>query len=125
GQAGGRGPCAREAGGRAAGPAVGAGVHVRQREGAALPAAEPPPLTDRVAGDARVRAEHAALSVDDRARPEHARIPAAQETAIVIVGHEADLLALRLVGRDEAESARVRADLVLVEIADGKMRCCE
>src|SRR6266404_3971932 len=120
-----REPVALEAAGRADGQTVGAGVDVRHIEGAALPDAEPAPLTDRVAGDARVRAEHAALTVDDRARPEHARIPAAQETAIVIVGHEADLLALRLVGRDEAESARVRADLVLVEVADGKMRCCE
>src|SRR6267378_1878662 len=90
--------------------------------GAARPDAEPAPLTDRVAGNAGVRAEHAALTVDDRARPEHVRIPAAQETAIVVVGHEADLLALGLVGRDEAESARVRADLVLGEIADRKMR---
>ena len=120
-----REPVALEAAGRADGQTVGAGVDVRHIEGAALPDAEPAPLTDRVAGDARVRAEHAALSVDDRARPEHARIPAAQETAIVIVGHEADLLALRLVGRDEAESTRVRADLVLVEIADGEMRRCE
>src|SRR6267143_1660243 len=100
-------------------------LDVRHIEDAALPDAEPAPLTDRVAGNAGVRAEHAALTVDDRARPEHVRIPAAQETAIVVVGHEADLLALRLVGRDEAESARVRADLLLVEIADGKMRRCE
>src|SRR6266850_1696749 len=118
-------PVALETAWRADGEAVGAGVDVRHIQGAALPDAEPAPLTDRVAGDAGVGAEHATVTVDDRARPEHVRIPAAQETAIVVVGHEADLLALRLVGRDEAESARVRADLVLVEIADGKMRRCQ
>src|SRR5882672_5122439 len=118
-------PVALETAWRADGQAVGARVDVRHIQGAALPDAEPAPLTDRVAGDAGVGAEHATVTVDDRARPENVRIPAAQETAIVVVGHEADLLALPLVGRDEAESARVRADLLLVEIADGKMRRCE
>src|SRR2546421_675839 len=117
-----REPVALEAPGRADGQTVGGGVDVRHIQGATLPDAEPAPLTDRVAGDAGMRTEHAALSVDDRAGPEHVRIPAAQETAIVVVGHEADLLALGLVGRDEAESARVGADRVLVEIPDGKMR---
>src|SRR5207253_10838240 len=64
-----REPVALEAGGRADGQTVGAGVDVRHIEGAALPDAEPAPATDRVAGDARVRDAHAALLVDHRARP--------------------------------------------------------
>src|SRR2546425_903480 len=108
--------------GRAQGEAIGGRVDVDDVARAPLPEAEPATLADRVGRDAGVGAEHAAVPVDDGPRLEQVRVAPAQEAAVVVVGHEADLLALRLVGRDEAEPPRVRAHVVLVEVAHGKVR---
>ena len=67
-------------------------------------------------------AEHVSSHVDDGAGAEDAGVAPPQEAAIVAVGHEADLLAVRLVGRHQAEPPRVLAHLVLRQIADGKAR---
>src|SRR2546425_1189384 len=93
----------------------------RGRHGTTRPTG-PATLADRVGRDAGVGTEHAAIPVDDGPRLEQVRVAPAQEAAVVVVGHEADLLALRLVGRDEAEPPRVRAHVVLVEVAHGKVR---
>ena len=70
-------------------------------------------------------AEYPALAVHDRAGAEDTGLTAPQEGAVVIVGDEADLLALGLVGRREPEAPRVRPHLVLRQLADGKARCRE
>ena len=69
-----------------------------------------------------MRAERAAAAVDDRSRPKHVRVATSQKATVVVVGNEADLLALGLVGRHQAEPARVGAYLLLVEIAHRKLR---
>ena len=46
---------------------------------------EPTPLTDRVVGEAPMRAEHAALPVDDAARTKRPGMRSAQESAVVVV----------------------------------------
>ena len=115
-------PVALEVRGRPHGEAIGGRVDVDDVARAPLPETEPATLADRVGRDAGVGAEHAAIPVDDGPRLEQVRVAPAQEAAVVVVGHEADLLALRLVGRDEAEPPRVRAHVVLVEVAHGKVR---
>ena len=101
---------------------VALGVEIDDVERAAGREAEASPLADRVGRDPGVRAEHAPLAVDDRARSKHLGRAATQESAVVVVGHEADLLALGLVGGDQAEAARVRPHLVLRQVADRKPR---
>src|SRR6266513_1605442 len=83
---------------------------------------EPSPLADRVRGDALVPAEDFSLTVHDRARTEDRGVAPPQEASVVIVRHEADLLALRLVGRNETEPARVGPHLGLGQLADGETR---
>src|SRR5439155_12998893 len=100
-------PVALEVRGRPHGEAIGGRVDVDNVARAPLPETETEPATlaDRVGRDAGVRAEHAAIPVDDGPRLEQVRVAPAQEAAVVVVGHEADPLALRLVGRYEAEPA--------------------
>src|SRR5262249_29154678 len=88
---------------------------------AALPHAEAPALTDGVARDTGVGPEHATITVDDRARPEHLWVAPAQEAPIVIVGHEADLLTFRLVRSRQPEPPSVSADGILIEVAHRKV----
>jgi len=69
-----------------------------------------------------VTAEHAAADIDDGAGTERAGVAPPEEAAVIAVGHEADLLAVGLVGRDEPESARVIAHLGLGELAHREAR---
>ena len=87
-----------------------------RRRRAAGPLARPRPLRWPIVKPAMpaVRAR-ARARCRRRSRPGRNTVgrPAAQEAAIVVVGHEADLLALGLVGGHQAEPARVLAHLVL------------
>src|SRR5262245_1005642 len=87
--------------------------------------AQPPPLADSEPVDSRVAAERLAVGTDDRTGPILAdRLPL-DEARVVAVGHEADLLALRLVCGGEAERSGVRAHGGLVEVAHGEDRAAE
>src|SRR5437762_11780264 len=79
---------------------------------------EPLLLTDRVPRDAAVSAEYPALAVHDGASAEDAGLTAPQEGAVVIVGDEADLLALGLVGRRQPRAPRAGPHLVLRQLGD-------
>src|SRR4026209_1173545 len=82
------------------------GVAVRVERGDVERSARDQPesasLAHRVGGQAAVWAYRGALPVRERARREGLRDPSAENAAIVVVGNEADLLALRLVGSLEA-----------------------
>src|SRR5262245_22423355 len=67
--------------------------------------AEAAPLPDRVMHDAAVPADLTSRAIEDRARARLADV-LLDEAGVVVVGHEADLLTLRLVGREQAERAR-------------------
>src|SRR5581483_7130498 len=86
---------------------------------------QPAALADRVVDEAAVRAEHLAVAIEDWARADRVwRVPG-DEAAVVVVGDEADLLALRLVGCHESELARPGAHLVLRHPAEGEERAAQ
>src|SRR2546422_5876792 len=97
---------------------VALGIEVDDVERAAGREAESALLTNGVGRDATVRPEPGPAPVDDRARLEYLRRTSAKESPVVVVGHEADLLALGLVGGHQAETARVLPHLFLRELAD-------
>src|SRR5438105_9555473 len=68
--------------------------------------------------DARVAAERAPFAIHDGAAPEARRRLPLDEACVVAVGHEADLLALRLVRRGQPARGGQAADLVLGQVAD-------
>ena len=82
--------------------------------------ADAAPLADRVVDDAVVAAEHAAVDVDDVAGLAGAGLEPLDDVGVVPVGHEADVLAVVLVGDGEAELARRRAGLGLGHGAERK-----
>src|SRR5207253_10261919 len=79
------------------------GVERRDIDRAAQSQAEPTTLADRVIREALVLAHDPPGSVHDGSATEGAGNARAQEAAIVVVGDEADLLALGFLGRDEPE----------------------
>ena len=91
--------------------------HVKRRAGGDAEAA---PLADGEMDDAVVAAEHAAVEVDDLARLGGARPQPLDHVGIVPARHEADVLAVRLVGDRQAEAARQVARLRLGPIAERK-----
>src|SRR5205807_7142993 len=100
-------------------PRLRADLYDVQRLGAA--AGEAPALADRIAGESRVLADHLAAHRHQRAGGERRRIGGQmplQHTHVIVIGDEADLDRLRLVGRDEPEAARDRAGLALGERTD-------
>ena len=82
--------------------------------------ADPAPLAGRVAPDAVVPAELAALLVDDRAVRAVEPSPL-EEGAIVVAGEEARLLALAALGDVEACGGRLRARLGLRQLAEREL----
>src|SRR3989442_10768204 len=96
------------------------GVERRDVDRAAQSQAEPTTLADRVVREALVLAHDPTGPVHDGAATEGAGNARAQEAAIVVVGDEADLLALGLLGRDEPEGPGLVPHLGLGQCADGK-----
>ncbi len=76
--------------------------------------AEAAALADGVVDDALVAAEHAAVEMDDLAGLRGAGPQPLDDVAVAPLRHEADVLAVGLVGDREAELAGERARLVLV-----------
>ena len=70
-------------------------------------------LADRVVDDALVAAEHAPVDMDDVARLAGAGLQPLDHLGIVALRHEADVLAVVLVGDRQAQLARRRAGLGL------------
>src|SRR5450631_899744 len=68
--------------------------------------------------DAGMRAQHVALKIDDVAGFRSARLQALDNISIVTGRHEADVLAVVLVGYDEPELARQLARLGLAALAE-------
>src|SRR4051794_3827941 len=98
---------------RADDDAAAGGVEGLDVEGLAVGDAQAAALADRVAGDALVPAERAAVGVDDLARLGRVGAEAGDEVAVVALRDEADVLALGLVGERQAEAAGVGAGLGL------------
>ncbi len=63
-------------------------------------------LADGVMDDAVVAAEHAAVQMDDVARHRRARAQALDDVGVTAARHEADVLAVGLVGDGQAEAPR-------------------
>ena len=85
--------------------------------------AEAAPLADGVVDDAGVAAEHAAVDMDDVAGLAAPGQQALDHVAVMAGRHEADVLAVGLVGDVEAELARQRAHLAaLASSPSGKRR---
>ena len=80
--------------------------------------AEPAPLPDREVDDAVVAAEHAAGEIDDVARLGGARPQAFDHLGIAAGRHEADVLAVVLVGDRKPEAARELPRLGLGALAE-------
>src|SRR5256885_2157325 len=80
--------------------------------------AEPAPLSHREMNDSVVAAEHAAVEVDDVARLGSARPKPFDHLGIAPGWHEADVLAVVLVGNREAEAAGEFARLGLRALAE-------
>src|SRR5262245_57703781 len=75
-------------------------------------------LAHRVGGGAAMLPHSLAVEVDDRPRRLLPTGPVAERIAVVAAGHEADLLALGLVGGHEPELAGDRTDLRLRQLAE-------
>ena len=90
---------------------------------AASPAAiaEAAPLADGEMDDAGVAPEHAAVEIDDLARLRGARLQPLDDVGVAAGRHEADVLAVVLVGDRKAElRAPARASRALVVSPSGK-----
>src|SRR5262249_16817527 len=79
--------------------------------------ADPFALTDRVIDDAAVAAEHPSIDVDDIAGLGGARAQALDHLRVAPGRHEADILAVGLLGDSKPEVARKLARLVLPTMA--------
>src|SRR5690242_20526643 len=75
--------------------------------------------------NALVLTEHAAIDVDDVSRFRRAGLQALDNIRVMPLRHEADVLAVALVGDGEAESARMLTHLRLREIAERKAQQVE
>ena len=82
--------------------------------------AQPPPLTDRVADDACVPPEHPAVDMHDLPRPDRLGLQLLDQVRISTLRHEADVLAVALVGDSEPEIAGNRPRRLLREVAQRK-----
>src|SRR5207244_5382086 len=80
-------------------------------EGQPHPHAETPALAHRVVGEAAMGADAAALAIEDRPGPGTLRHCLLEEGVQPAPGHEADLLALRLVRSPQPERGSDLADL--------------
>ena len=98
------------------------GVEIDHVDGLGAGEPEPLALSDGVVGDAGVGAHHAPVAIHDRPWLEGVGPTPAQESPVVVVGDEAQLLALRGLRRRQTEAACVLPDLVLREVAHGKAR---
>src|SRR5579871_81090 len=87
--------------------------------------AEAAPLSDGEAMDPLMAAEDRAVFAHDGSGAERRRCRTLDEAAVVAFGHEADLLAFRLVGVDETERSGARADLAFAQSAERKERPAE
>ena len=65
-------------------------------------------------------AEHAAVDMHDLARPDRLRLQLLHQVGVAALRHEADILAVMLVGDPQAELARDAANLVFAKIAKRK-----
>src|SRR5262245_16059773 len=101
---------------------VAPGVEVDDVERTTAREAEAAALADGIGRDPGVRPDHAPPAIDDCSRLEQPGRAAAQESTVVVVGYEADLLTLGLVGGDQAQAARGRSHLVLRQGPDRKPR---
>ena len=79
------------------------------------------PLPYRVPGRAEVLADLAAVDVEDGARLGGPACPFAEHIAVVAPRHEADLLAVLLVGRGKTQGAGTVADLRLGHVAEREL----
>ena len=77
-------------------------------------------LTDRVVDDALMAAQHRAGEIDNIAGLARFRAQALDNTGVIAVRHEADVLAVGLVGGDQFIAARQIAHLILRQIAQRK-----
>src|SRR5262249_58248312 len=80
--------------------------------------AQPPPLADGEMDDAGMSAQHAAVEIDDVARLGRARLEPLDHLRIAARRHEADVLAVVLVGDREVEPARKLPRLGLGLVAE-------
>src|SRR6476659_7537777 len=81
-------------------------------------------LTDGEPVHAPVSPEDTAGGIPDRARPGLDAVPF-EERGVIAVRHEADLVAVRLVGHLKPERTGMRAHRLLVQRTDGKARVSE
>ncbi len=81
---------------------------------------EAAPLADGVRGRSPVLADHGSVGVDQRPRRGSPVGAPLQVLAVVAIPHEADLLALGLVGGGQSMSTCHRASLGLGQLAEGK-----
>src|SRR5690606_15192263 len=77
-------------------------------------------LADGEMRDALMPAEHAAREIDDFAGLHRIRPQPADDVGVAAGRHEADVLAVLLVGNLEVEAARQRAYIRLAEVAERK-----
>src|SRR5215831_10149804 len=80
--------------------------------------AEPSPLADGEMDDAGMSAQHAAVKIDDVARPGRTGLEPLDHLGVAARRHEADVLAVVLVGDREAEPTRKLARLRLGLVAE-------
>src|SRR3984893_6273439 len=81
---------------------------------------QPPPLADGEMNDALMRADDAAVEVNDIAGQNRIRPQPADDVGIATGRHEADILAVLLVRDREAEAARQFTGLLLGPVAQRK-----
>ena len=96
--------------------------HVKRRGGRDAEAAA---LADGEIGDAVVAAEHAAVEIDDVAGVHRVRTQAGDDVGVAPGRHEADVLAVVLVGDRETEAPRELARLGLGHVAERKAQIVE
>lgn len=84
------------------------------------PQIEAPSLPHGEVGHPPVPAEHVSLQVHDVARPVDPRFLGPEESAVIILRHEANLLALGLLRGREAQFSGVFPRLLLRELAQGE-----
>jgi flagellar hook-length control protein FliK len=96
--------------------------HVKRRAGGNAQAAA---LADGEMNDAGMRAQHAAVEIDDRARFRRARLQPLDHLGVMTRRHEADVLAVMLLGDCQAEFAGKLTRLRLGAITERKAQQLE
>ena len=79
-------------------------------------------LADRIMQDAVMAAEHAAVEMNDIARQRRIRLQLVDDIGILALRHETDVLAVGLLGDDEAHVFGKRAGFGLGQMPSGKRR---